>query len=84
MKKTKFLALYSLFAVAFLAIPAIHVNAQDDTTEEAPEFIFSFAKCNFRITDGATDVPEENLRPGVIVADGPPFPGGPGTMWFNS
>ena len=78
MKKTKSLALYSLFAVAFLAIPAIHVNAQDDTSEEAPEFIFSFGM-QFPETD-AIDVPEENLRPGVIVADGPPFPGGPGTI----
>ena len=76
MKKIRLALLCSACVAAVFTTFTAQVNAQE---ELAPEFIFSFST-QFPETD-ATDVPEENLRPGVIIADGPPIEqGGPGTI----
>ena len=76
MKKIRLALLCSACVAAAFTTFTAQVNAQE---ELAPEFIFSFST-QFPETD-ATDVPEENLREGVIIADGPPIDqGGPGTL----
>ena len=76
MHKSRSIPLYLSLVFASLAIPATQLNAQ----EVAPEFIFSFAT-QFPETDATGDDAVENLREGVIIADGPPIDqNGPGTL----